>query len=134
MRTHTINLGDFDEEYAGKTATIRYRRSWAGQQRVDGAGARATQDPASGNTTQTLVVDMLERAIAQLETSLIEWDLPFPINKRGFMHDDFDGDLGEWLIEQIEAHYESTARGKADGSTSVDDSMEPSLSNSGLES
>ena len=109
MATYRISLDTFSEErYPGGWAEIKGRRSWADSKRIDSASVSMTA-PGAGSE-MFMRADLLGRGIAILESAIVAWSLPIPPTRAGFESDDFDDDLGEWLIDQIDAHYASERR------------------------
>jgi hypothetical protein len=116
MRIHRIELSEFDAEaYQGGWVDIRDTRSWADTKRIEGASLEMTR---AGNGTEEVLmrVDLLARALMVLETAIVAWSLtgedgqPLPATRSGYSSDQFDAELGEWLMERIEAHYEAGRR------------------------
>ena len=110
---HRINLEEYDAaRYPGGWVDIKGRRSWADQQRIDGAAMTLT----GSATAMVAHPDLLARGLAALETSVIAWSLTddsgeaLPANRTGFMSDSFDAGLGDWLVVRIDAHYTAGRR------------------------
>lgn len=106
---------------AGAYITIKPRESYGMRNRVQGAGLviRTNTVGATGEVT----ADVLERGLAVLGTAVLSWHgivdgdgRPIPVSRAGFLHDDFDPDLGDWLVDAITAHYESQKRPAEDAS------------------
>lgn len=120
--THRIELADFNEDrYAGGFVDIHDRRGWADQQKIEGKGLRAI--PMSGSDLDNLNADNIEleitlygRGLEVLRTAVVAWSLtdaegqPLPANARGFNHADFPPDVGEWIVERIDAFYAAQRR------------------------
>ena len=112
---YRIDLGAYDPVYEGEWVDIKEKRSFADVKRVEAKGARGHQNDA-GEVEFTM--DVLEQSIAKLETSVINWSLktdagaPLPPHRGGFVSDDFDAELGDWLIDQIDAYYRERSRSK----------------------
>lgn len=117
---HRIHLREFDQErYADDWVDIKARRSFADGMRIDGALAAVSSD-----TTK-----LLEYTLTLFATSIRAWTLkdeagePIPTDRSGFLNDDFEDDVGDWLADQIRKYHESRKRGSEDrknsGSPSV---------------
>lgn len=129
MGTYRIDLGECGPEWSGQWVDIRERRSWAARQRIDAAtlgGSRLV------GTELQVVPDLVARAMAVLAEAIVGWSLvdssgsPLPAGREGFEHEDFDEQLGDWLVRYIESHYDGHRRG-ADGRKN---SVEPSTPSS----
>lgn len=59
--------------------------------------------------------DPLEATVAIIESAVVDWNLvdgddppkKLPLGRAGVMHDDFDPDVGEQLVDAIEDYYKS---------------------------
>ena len=115
MRTYRIELETFDPVlYPDGWVDIKDARSWADSTRIDSASLQMT--PASNGAEMQVRADLLARGLKVLETAVIAWSLtddagaPVPATPSGFQSDALDADLGEWLLDQIEAHYAAQRR------------------------
>ena len=125
MAEHRIEVPD----KAGAYVLIRPRQSWAALNRVQAAGLVLRTDGVG--VTREVTADVLALGLAVLETAVISWHgiedsngRPLPASRAGYMHDDFDPAIGDWLVDAIRAHYEeqkrpADAEGKADAPTST---------------
>ncbi|MFZ2738429.1 MAG: hypothetical protein WAY02_09380 [Burkholderiaceae bacterium] len=110
--THRIEIPD---EFGGGWVEIREKRSWADVKRIDQQALRWEGD-GSGQVIGKM--DMLEQGIAKLEAAVVRWSLTdengssIPPDRGGFVHADFDPELGDWMIEQIDAYYAGRSRTK----------------------
>lgn len=117
METERIDLGDFSQEYAGGWVEVRTRLSYRQKQIVDNhRQPRVVRDVATGAVREA-GLDFLAFGMALLEQSVVAWDgvkdrhgKPLPANRTGYEHDDFDGDLGDWLVDRISAIHEAHRR------------------------
>jgi hypothetical protein len=114
--SEVIDLGEMSEAYAGQTVTVKTGRSWAAAKRIAGRALRpvATPDMENEQTEEIeFVVDLLAQGLAVLEEHVIEWTLPLPATRAGFLHDDFDEELGDWLVARIGEIVEDGRRSKS---------------------
>ena len=114
MEPHRI---DVPERFGlqGAYVLIRPHQSWAALNRTQAAGL-VVRAPSPGETAQ-LTADVLAVGLATLETAVLSWhgilDMegrPIPASHAGYMHDDLDPDVGDWLVEEITAFYAAQRR------------------------
>lgn len=121
--THRIDLGMFDDAYAGEWVDIAPRRGWADMKRIEQAAAILHPTDTEGEFDVSM--NLLEQGIAKLESAVEAWSLKdasgamLPASREGFLHPEFDDDLGDWLIDQIDAHYAAQKRTQAQRGKSV---------------
>lgn len=112
MTDHRIEI---PPEHGGGWAEIRAKRSWSDVKRIDQQAIK-WEGAESGQMVGKM--DLLEQGIAKLESAVLRWSLtdengsPIPPDRGGFVHADFDPELGDWLIEQIDAYYAGRSRSK----------------------
>lgn len=131
MSTHKIILSEYDSDLDGHVV-IKAKRSWKARQILD--GARFLARPGGGNdeTPLDLAANVFGYRRAILETAVVEWTLkdaegkPLPASRAGFEHDDFDPDLGDWIVDAIEAYYEGLKRPPEEDSNLATSSPKPS--------
>ncbi len=111
MDTHRIDIPERFGCAPGAHVTVRARRSWAARQRVDSAGVKIIPD-RDGGTQHEGRIDALARGLAVLETAVLSWEgvrdaegKPLPASRAGYVHEDFDPELGDWLVDAIDAVY-----------------------------
>ena len=112
---------------AGAFVMIRPRQSWSALNRVQSAGAILHM--IGGVMSDDLTPDVLAKGLAVLETAVLSWHgvldadgRPLPASRAGYMHDDLDPELGDWIVDAITAHYAvqrrpADAEGKAEAPT-----------------
>lgn len=102
------------DELGGGWVEIREKRSWADVKRID-------QQALKWESNDGEVIghmDLLEQGIAKLESAVVLWSLtdendsPLPPSRGGFVNPDFDPEVGDWLIDQIDAYYAGRSRSK----------------------
>lgn len=103
-------------ELGGGWVTIKEKRSWADVKRID---QQAVKWEGMGSDREVVgKMDLLEQGIAKLEASVLDWSMTdengskIPPDRGGFVHEDFDPELGDWLVEQIDAYYAGRSRTK----------------------
>lgn len=115
MQTHTLEI---PERLGGGSVQIRAKQSWGARARVDSAGVFVKPGEEEAR------IDGRAKGLAILESAVVSWSLDLPATREGFMSDDFDGDVGDWLVDAIVEHYQSQRRSeedsKNDGSPSMD--------------
>ena len=122
---HTIDLGDFSEEYADGWVKIRAKRGFSTWQKVNGAGVGVRIGDEN-----TALMDPLGLALVVFGTSIVAWSLTdaegqsLHVSPSGFQHEDFDPDLGEWLFKTIEDFYQSQRKTPDELKDSAPDSTE----------
>lgn len=119
MQTHTLEI---PEHLGGGTVQIRAKRGWGAAQRIEGAGVVIR--PGDNGTDATAIVDGQAKGLAILESSIVSWSLPIPADRKGFLSDDFDEDLGDWLVDAIEDYYKSLRRSEEEVKTAAAPSMD----------
>lgn len=111
--THTIEI---PPELGGGQVEIKEKRSWADVKRIDQQAVHLEGTDGEGGMIGKL--DLLEQGIAKLESSVVRWTLTdengsaIPPDRGGFVHEDFEPKLGDWLVEQIDAYYAGRSRSK----------------------
>lgn len=130
MEPHRIEVPERFGLAAGAHVNIKPRQSWAAANRVQAAGLVVRT--SSTGPTGDVRADVLERSLAILETAVVSWHgiedsggKPLSASRAGYMHDDFDPALGDWLVEAIEAHYASQRRTEPEGKPAAPDSPQP---------
>lgn len=139
MEPHRIDVPE-SFELSDAYVLIRPKRSWSARNRVESAGmfvrshgeaARRGEDAPAAAAAE-VGIDAMALGVAVLETAVISWTgiadvngRPLPATRRGFMHDDFDSDLGDWLVEQIQAFYAAQQRTEEAGKVEAPSSPEP---------
>ncbi len=126
MKTDWIeDIAGFD----GVRVQVRVRRSWSGQQRVD--GSRTVVRDSDDGRTKEAAANFLEFGIAVFEASIVSWagvhdeaGNPLPHTRAGFLHDDFDPDLGDALVDRLEMFYAARERSPAEVKTDAASSTE----------
>jgi hypothetical protein len=133
METKRIDLEAFDgERYPGGWADIKLGRPFAAGRKIESAGVKMFPKPGADLDNLKaddveLVYDQLSQGLATLEWHVIAWSLedaggnPLPVNRAGFLHEDFDDDLGAWLIDRINFHVEESRRSKRGMATTGSD-------------
>lgn len=112
---------------SGAYVLIKPRQSWSALNRVQAAGLVVRTD--GGGATGEVTADVLAKGLAVLETSVVSWHgitdangRPIPATRAGFMHDDLDAEMGDWLVDAISEFYAAQRRtadeGKAEAPTS----------------
>ncbi len=124
METKRIDLEAFDEErYPNGWADIKLRRPYSAGRKIESAGVKMF--PKVGTDLDNLrsedvelVLDQLSQGLATLEWHVIAWSLedaggnPLPVNRDGFLHEDFDDALGDWLVDRINFYVDENRRSK----------------------
>lgn len=111
---HKIEIPD---DLGGGWVEIREKRSWADVKRIDQQAIKL-EGADGGGGSFIGKMDLLEQGIAKLEAAVVRWSLTdehggaLPPDRGGFVHPDFDPELGDWLIEQIDAYYAGRSRSK----------------------
>ena len=108
--THRIDLAEFDaERYPDGSVEIRERLSWKQRTDFDMAGlttdARGVFRAVGLNSAQ-----IWDRVVRQMEIAIVRWSLPLPVDRSGFEHEDFEAELGDWLLARIRVHFDSQRR------------------------
>ena len=125
MDIKRINLEDFDDDrYPGGWVDVKEKRPYSAARKIESAALRVV--PQSGSdfdnlstSTVEFAVDNLAQGLAVLEWHVVAWSLTddegvaIQPNVSGFMHEDFDDDLGEWLTAQIDTIVDSRRRSKS---------------------
>lgn len=118
MDTHRI---DIPEEFGGGYVDIKAKRSWKDSNKIAGAGFRirqgVTQEEITAAQQEGRMADLMEmdthgRLSAPLETAIVATDRkPDGVSVRQWLDsDDMDEDLGDYLIKEVDAYYESRTR------------------------
>jgi hypothetical protein len=109
--THRLEIPD---DLGGGWVEIREKRSWADVKRIDQQAIKWESN--DGVTVGHM--DLLEQGIAKLESAVVLWSLTdengsaMAPNRGGFVNPDFDPEVGDWLIDQIDAYYAGRSRSK----------------------
>ena len=109
--THKLEIPD---DLGGGWVEIREKRSWADVKKIDQQALKWESN--DGEVIGKM--DLLEQGIAKLESAVVLWSLTdengssIPPNRGGFVNPDFDPELGDWLIEQIDEYYAGRSRTK----------------------
>lgn len=104
------------DELGGGWVEIREKRSWADVKKIDQEAIH--WEGGTDGKEAIGKMDLLEQGIAKLESAVVRWSLTdengstIPPNRGGFVHEDFDPELGDWLIDQIDAFYAGRSRSK----------------------
>lgn len=120
METHRL---DIPERLGGGYVDIRAKRSWAAATRVEGTGTRIEADKNAPDGA-VATIDAVAKGLAVLESAVVAWSLPLPAARAGFLSDDFDPDVGDWLVDAIEDYYASLRRGDEERKTDAAPSTE----------
>lgn len=102
-------------DLGGGWVEIKPKRSWADVKRIDQEVVRWETNEAG---EQVGKMDLLEQGLAKLASAVVTWSLTdengsaIPPDRGGFVHEDFDPELGDWLVEQIDAYYAGRSRSK----------------------
>jgi hypothetical protein len=118
MQTHTLIIPD---RLGGGSVEIRAKRGWGAAQRIESAGVVIR--PGADGDEHTAVVDGQAKGLAILEGSIVSWTLPLPATRAGFLSDDFDPDVGDWLVDACEEYYASLRRTEEESKTEAAPSM-----------
>lgn len=105
--THRLEI---PEEYGGGWVEIRDRLGAAQELYIESQFMRATVVPGE---SPVVAPDFYAWTIAKWRTYIVAWSLPLPVDVYGFESQDFDGDLGGWIIREAEAHYAERRRTKS---------------------
>lgn len=99
----------------GAYVVIRARQSWSALNRVQSAGL-VVRTSAAGPTGE-VTADVLARGLALLDTAVMSWggilDMhgrPIPATHAGYLHDDLESEVIDWLVDAIAEHYEAQKR------------------------
>lgn len=132
MQTHRIEIPERFNLGPGAHVVIREKRSWSAQQRVDQAGLRVKPSAEDARKVESFIADVLERGLAVLETAIVSWEgvrdargVALPASRAGYLHEDFDPDLGDWLVDGIEAWYAAQRRTEEAGKAAATPSSAP---------
>lgn len=109
--THRIDCGEFSEDFAGEWVEIRERLPFGDRNRFDMAGITAGLNPAT-NDAELKDLDTVERLLTQMETAIVAWSFGFPVSRQT-IDLELDGELGDWLIQQIAGYYARRRRSPA---------------------
>lgn len=103
----------------GAYVHIKPKQSWSARNRLD--ATRYTWKAGVGG--DDVSINVAAYTLAVLETAIVSWQgvidaegKPLPASRAGYMHDDFDPDLGDWLVDAISAHYAAQRRPAEDTS------------------
>lgn len=120
-----INLGDFDaERYPAGWVDVRTKRGFHVERKIRDAQMKIVPKPGVdldelSASTVDLIFDGADAGTRTLEAHVIAWTLTddagaaLPVSRAGFESEDFDADLGEWLIERIEEIVKAHRRSKS---------------------
>lgn len=99
---HTINLS------GGEWIIIRPRRGFAAGNKIDTSGARVIG--VDGDDKPVIGIDAAERGVAVLEHAIMAWSLDETPGPAAYRSDDFDYDLGDEMVREINAYYAGQRR------------------------
>ena len=134
-RTHRIDLAEFDPEYAGEWVDIRESLSWRQRNDVDVGWMKIrpsitqSSDGTQGVSARFAEIPAVERVMVLMETALVAWSLkdrngaPLPVGRAGLDHEDFDGELGDWLLQLVQKYYAAFRRTAEERKKSAEISM-----------
>ena len=140
MGSHTIDLRKFGADYADHTVTIKDCMSARMQGLIDGAGVSARAEGADERSTRrqrraesggqmSMQIDTWEKSLVYMEVCVVEWTVTdsggrlLPATRKGYEHDDFDAPLMEFILDEMDAHYDSLTRTEGERLDLVDGSM-----------
>lgn len=132
-----IDLGEFDERYAGGFVDVKVKRPFSVHRKIEGAMLRVSPKPGVSldelrSEDVDLVMSPLDRSLAVLQWHVVAWSLQddageaLPVGRAGVLHEDFDADLGDWIEERIEQLVESRRRSVEERKTLAGPSTESS--------
>lgn len=107
-----IDLGAFSDEHEGQWVDVNPKRPYSAARRIEGASMRVTPKPgvdleSLSSGTVDIILDPLAQGLAVLEWHVKAWSLtdedgaPLSVDRAGFLHEDFDDELGDWLVDRI---------------------------------
>lgn len=107
-----ISLADFDAFYEGEWVDINPKRPYSAARRIEGAAMRVVPQPdadldALSSSTVDIILDPEAQGYAVLTWHVKAWSLrdeggaALPADLTGFRHEDFDDELGDWLVDRI---------------------------------
>lgn len=105
--THRLEI---PEEYGGGWVDIRERLGAAQELYIESRLMRTVIHPGEAPTVEP---DFYAWTLAKWRTYIVAWSLPLTVDQSGFESQDFDGDLGGWIIREAEAHYAERRRTKS---------------------
>ena len=121
---HTIDLGEWSDDWAGQVVVIRPYLSYAASQRIETARVQM-QTEVTGNRAQrravaasdsnmqvTATITSMDYATAVVDTCVLSWTLigydgqPLPQGTAGLMSDEAPSELLDVVIDAIGEFYE----------------------------